>query len=175
MLINFTVDHFRSFGVEQTLNMVATALKDHPGHCVEIPGTEKSVLQAGVIYGANASGKSNLVKAMLFAQLMILGRTTLKGIVQNRFRFVKKQKPASFEFRFLAGGQVFVYGFTITQEAILEEWLDATPESGREVNVFNRHEQDIDIGEKGGDLPGVALEYADGEQGQQEGVARLGR
>lgn len=146
MLINFTVDHFRSFGVEQTLNMVATALKDHPGHCVEIPGTEKSVLQVGVIYGANASGKSNLVKAMQFAQNMILGRTTLKGLVQNRFRFVKKQKPASFEFRFLAAGQVFVYGFTITQEATLEEWLDATSKSGREVNVFTRRKQDIDIG-----------------------------
>lgn len=146
MLINFTVDHFRSFGVEQTLNMVATALKDHPGHCVAIPGTEKSVLQVGVIYGANASGKSNLVKAMQFAQQMILGRMTLQGIVQNRFRFVKKLKPASFEFRFLAGGQVFVYGFTMTQEAILEEWLDATSESGREINVFTRREQDIDIG-----------------------------
>ena len=146
MLINFTVDHFRSFGVEQTLNMVATPLKDHPGHCVEIPGTGKSVLQVGVIYGANASGKSNLVKAILFAQSMVLGRMTLKGIVQNRFRFVKKQKPASFEFRFLAGGQVFVYGFTITQEAILEEWLDAASESGREINVFTRRKQGIDIG-----------------------------
>jgi AAA15 family ATPase/GTPase len=146
VLINFTIDHFRSFGVEQTLNMVATALKDHPGHCVAIPGTDKSVLQVGVIYGANASGKSNLVKAMLFAQHIILGRTTPKGIVQHRFRFVKKHKPASFEFRFLAGGQVFVYGFTITQEAILEEWLDAASESGREVNVFTRRGQDIDIG-----------------------------
>ena len=146
MLINFTVDYFRSFGVEQTLNMVATALKDHPGHCVEIPGTEKSVLQVGVIYGANASGKSNLVKAMLFAQQMILGRTTLKGLAQNRFRFVKKEKPASFEFRFLSSGQVFVYGFTTTQEAIVEEWLDATSESGREINVFTRRKQDIDIG-----------------------------
>ena len=146
VLINFTVDHFRSFGVEQTLNMVATALKDHPGHCVEIPGTQKSVLQVGVIYGANASGKSNLVRAMQFAQQMILGQNTLTGIVRNRFRFVKKQKPASFEFRFLAGGQVFVYGFTITQEAVLEEWLDASSDSGREVNVFTRREQGIDIG-----------------------------
>jgi len=146
VLINFTVDYFRSFGVEQTLNMVATALRDHPGHCVEISGTEKSVLRVGVIYGANASGKSNLVKAVLFAQQIILGRTTLKGLAQNRFRFVKKEKPASFEFRFLSSGQVFVYGFTTTEEAIVEEWLDATSVSGREVNVFTRRMQDIDIG-----------------------------
>jgi AAA15 family ATPase/GTPase len=132
--------------VEQTLNMVATSLKDHPGHCVEVPGTEKSVLQVGVVYGANASGKSNLVKAILFAQQLILGQRPLKTIVQNRFRFVKKLKPASFEFRLLARGQVFVYGFTITQDAILEEWLDATSGSGREINVFTRRGQDIDIG-----------------------------
>ncbi len=135
MLINFTVEHFRSFGVEQTLNMVATTLKDHPGHCVAIPGTEKSVLQVGVIYGANASGKSNLIKAVMFAQAMILGRTSLGRLALNRFRFAKKKKPASFEFRFLADGQVFVYGFTITQDCILEEWLDAASGSGREVNV----------------------------------------
>jgi AAA15 family ATPase/GTPase len=146
MLINFTVDHFRSFGVEQTLNMVATALKDHPGHCVAIPGTEKSVLQVGVVYGANASGKSNLVKAILFAQHVILGRTSLAQVALNRFRFAKTKKPASFEFRFLAGGQVFVYGFTITQDAILEEWLDAASESGREVNVYTRRKEDIQIG-----------------------------
>ncbi len=83
---------------------------------------------------------------MLFAQQMILGRTTLKVLAQDRFRFVKKEKPASFEFRFLSSGQVFVYGFTTTQEAIVEEWLDATSESGREINVFTRSKQDIDIG-----------------------------
>ena len=75
---------------------------------------------------------------MDFAQDMILGLTTVKGLAQNRFRFVKKPKPASFEFRFLARGQIFVYGFTITQEAILEEWLHAMTDSGREVNVFTR-------------------------------------
>lgn len=146
MLINFTVDHFRSFGVEQTLNMVATALKDHPGHCVAIPGTEKSVLQAGVIYGANASGKSNLVKAMMFAQHLILGRITPLRLALERFRFVDKKRPASFEFRFLADERVFVYGFTLTQDAVLEEWLDATSQSGREVNIFTRNRQDIGIG-----------------------------
>jgi AAA15 family ATPase/GTPase len=146
VLINFAVDYFRSFGVEQTLNMVATTLRDHPGHCVEISGTEKSILQVGVIYGPNASGKSNLVKAMLFAQQMILGRTSLKGLAQSRFRFVREAKPASFEFRFLSSEQVFVYGFTATQDAVVEEWLDAMSESGREINVFTRRKQDIDIG-----------------------------
>lgn len=143
MLINFTVEHFRSFGTEQTLNLVATGLKDHPGHCVELPRATKDVLQVGVIYGANASGKSNLVKAMQFAQLMVLGQTSLARLALNRFRFIKRQQPASFEFRFLAGGRVFVYGFSATHEAVVEEWLDATAASGREVNVFTRDAQGI--------------------------------
>ncbi len=126
--------------------MVATTLKDHPGHCVAIPGTEKSALKVGLVYGANASGKSNLVKAIQFAQLLILGQTSLAQLALNRFRFVKKRKPASFEFRFLASEQVFVYGFTITQDAVLEEWLDAATESGREVNLYTRSKGDIQIG-----------------------------
>jgi AAA15 family ATPase/GTPase len=146
VLINFSVGHFRSFGVEQTLNMVATALKDHPGHCVPIPKTDQSVLQIGVAYGANASGKSNLVKAILFAQMLIAGRVNLGRLALDRFRFLKKKQPGSFEFRFLAAGQVFVFGFTITQDAILEEWLDATSESGREINIYTRDKQDIQIG-----------------------------
>ncbi len=83
---------------------------------------------------------------MLFAQQTILGRTTLKGLAQNRFRFVKKEKPTTFEFRFLSRGQVFVYGFTSTQEAVIEEWLDATSESGGEISVFTRRKQDIGLG-----------------------------
>ena len=126
--------------------MVASMLKEHPGHCVPIPNTDKSVLQVGVIYGANASGKSNMVKAIQYAQYLILGATTLSALALNRYRFLKKPKPASFEFRFLAGGQVFVYGFTITQDAIAEEWLDASSEAGREVNVFTREKTEIQIG-----------------------------
>jgi AAA15 family ATPase/GTPase len=146
VLINFSVDHFRSFGAEQTLNMVATPLRDHPGHCVPIPHTEKSVLQVGVIYGANASGKSNLVKAMLYAKFMIVGRLPLSQLALNSFRFLKKKQPISFEFRFLAEGQVFVYGFTVSQDAVVGEWLDASTETGREVSVYERDRDGIRIG-----------------------------
>jgi AAA15 family ATPase/GTPase len=65
MLISFSVENFRSIGAEQTLNMVASnKISDHANHLVPIDGTGKSVLRAAVIYGANAAGKSNLVRAM---------------------------------------------------------------------------------------------------------------
>src|SRR6266545_192905 len=99
MLINFSVENFRSFGAEQTLNLIASGkLQDHEDHCVPIGTSGKSALRAGVVYGANAAGKSNLVRAILFAQSLILGTSPLKTLALNQFRFCKKKKPSTFEF-----------------------------------------------------------------------------
>lgn len=146
MLINFTVQNFRSFGAEQTLNMVSTSLKDHPGHCVPVPHSDRSVLQVGVLYGANASGKSNLVKAILCSQALVLGLMTPARLFMHRFRFGFLKKPVSFEYRFLVGGRTFVYGFSVKKETVHEEWLFATSDSGREVNVFSREKDVIHLG-----------------------------
>ncbi len=147
MLINFSVENFRSFGVEQTLNLIASGkLQDHEDHCVPIGATGKDVLRAGVVYGANAAGKSNLVRAVLFAQSLILGTSPLKTLALNQFRFCKKKKPSTFEFRFLVDGQIFVYTFAVTPEAVVEEWLEATTKGGRAVKVFTRNGKSISIG-----------------------------
>ncbi len=150
MLIDFSVKNFRSFGAEQTLNLIASGkLQDHEDHCVPIAGTGKNVLRASVVYGANAAGKSNLVRAILFAQSMIQGAGSLKRVALSQFRFCKTNTPSTpstFEFRFLVKEQIFVYGFAITQKAVIEEWLDATTEKGREAKVFARKEQDFSIG-----------------------------
>jgi AAA15 family ATPase/GTPase len=147
MLINFSVDNFRSFGKEQTLNLIASSkLQGHEDHCVPIGETSKSVLRVGVVYGANAAGKSNIVSAMLFAQSLVQGTSFLKQLALNQFRFRKKRKPSSFEFRFLVEGQIFVYGFAVTQKAVIEEWLEATSPKGRDVEIFSRKEQHINVG-----------------------------
>ena len=74
MLVSFSVSNFRSFGEEETLNMVASnKLTDHSEHRVPIGTTGKHVLRSAVIYGANAAGKSNLIRAMGAAQRLILG------------------------------------------------------------------------------------------------------
>ena len=73
MLVSFSVSNFRSFGEEQTLNMVASnKLTDHEGHLVPIGSTGRSLVRTATIYGANASGKSNLVRAMAAAQSAII-------------------------------------------------------------------------------------------------------
>lgn len=147
VLINFSVANFRSFGAEQTLNLVASGkLKDHEDHCIAIGRTGKNVLRSGVVYGANAAGKSNLVRAILFAQGFIQGTISFVRLTLDHFRFSKKKKPSTFEFRYMVDGQLFVYGFSITAKEVIEEWLDAASEKGRDVNVFSRKGQDISVG-----------------------------
>ena len=149
MLINFSVENFRSFGEEQVLNLVASGkLQDHAEHCIPIGETGKNVLRAGVVYGANAAGKSNLVRAILLTQQLIQfqGAGAFRRLAQSQYRFSKKKKPSSFEFRFLVNGQMFVYGFSVTQKAVVEEWLEATTEKGRQEDVFVRTGQVISVG-----------------------------
>jgi AAA15 family ATPase/GTPase len=147
LLINFSVENFRSFGAEQTLNLIAAGkIQDHEEHYVPISNTGKNVLRTGVIYGANAAGKSNIVRAIHFAQSLIHDTNSFKKLALSQFRFWKKKTPSSFEFRFLVEEQIFVYGFAINQNEVVEEWLEATSNSGRSVEVFARKKQKITVG-----------------------------
>ncbi len=150
MLINFSVENFRSFGDEQTLSLIASSAQTgHEAHCVPIPASDQQALRASVIYGANAAGKSNLVKAIDFARDLIIGGAgPRKRIALNQFRFTEDAaKPSSFEFRFMVAGRVFVYGFDITKEEVNAEWLSATTDSGRESDLFSRSGKKIEFGD----------------------------
>ena len=125
MLISFSVSNYRSFGEEVTLNLVASnKLSDHRNHCVPIRETGQSVLRTAVLYGANAAGKSNLVRAMAFAQSLVV-ENRRSGPTVERFQFAPQfeKLPSTFEFRFLAGSRVFTYGFDLQKSRIENEWL----------------------------------------------------
>jgi len=142
MLISFSVSNFRSFGEEETLNMVASnKLPDHLEHRVPIGTTGKHVLRSAVIYGANAAGKSNLIRAMRVAQRLILETGDRPvGIEPFRFDRDKVGQPSSFEFRFLIGDRVFVYGFDVTSRRIVSEWLTVLVDDD-EVTIFDRDDK----------------------------------
>ena len=118
MLVSFSVANFRSFGKEVTLNMVASnKLQDHENHCVPIGDTGQRVLRAGIIYGANGAGKSNLVRAMATAQRLIREAERPQNVVPFRFSTSSNQdEPTTFEFRFLVDGRVFIYGFDVLRD-----------------------------------------------------------
>ena len=132
MLMSFSVSNYRSFGEEQTLNMLASnRLTGFEDHLVPIDGTDHKLVRTALLYGANAAGKSNLVQAMAFAQRLIswpgiLERDLSRGPLRiDRFRFDTqfREQPSSFEFRFRTDGRTFIYGFDATSKGVRSEWL----------------------------------------------------
>ncbi|MFM7519134.1 MAG: AAA family ATPase [Planctomycetota bacterium] len=140
MLVSFSVSNFRSFGEEVTLSMVASnRYSDHSTHVMSLPGGDRSIVRTAVIYGANAAGKSNLVKAMEYAQKWILGAAgRLSAVDAYAFQPNARAKPSSFEFRFVANGRIFAYGFDVTRHSIQGEWLALVGAEGDEV-IFERN------------------------------------
>lgn len=125
MLVSFSVSNFRSFNAEETFSMVASKrLSDHPKHVVEIPNCDESLLRTSVIYGANAAGKSNLIRAMSFAQSVIENKSDAM-IAPEPFRFsgVGPRPVSSFEFRFVTNRKLFTFGFDMSGAQIHGEWF----------------------------------------------------
>lgn len=140
MLVSFSVANFRSFGDEATLTMVASnKLTEHEHHRVQIGSTDKALVRAAVIYGANAAGKSNLVKAIDFAQRLIREPNQRRSLTPFRFSEASEQKPSSFEFQFLIKDRVFNYGFDVLGNKVVEEWL-SVKKGDDDVILFEREQ-----------------------------------
>lgn len=136
MLIRFTVSNYLSFKEEAGLNLLATTDSHHQKHVFHAPkGKEVSILRTAVMYGANGSGKSNLVKAIEFAQKLILeGTKSDKPISFVPFKLNADciKKPGKFEFVIKHNGTLYTYGFLVNSKRVIEEWLYA---------IINKNEQ----------------------------------
>jgi len=155
MLVQFTVENFMSIREEQTLSMIASNYdKDHPENVIDldqlgengVPGLKGiKLLKSAVIYGANASGKSNIHKAIMYLDhLTIVSELPSRllpgegtGVEPFLLDSTSRNKPTSFDIDFIHEGIKYNYGFVLTTEAILEEYLYEYP-LGREAKVFTR-------------------------------------
>ncbi len=126
MLIRFTVSNFRSFNDEVVFSMIPGAAQKHQGHIITNHESKIDVLRFAMLYGANASGKSNLVRAIAFARDFIIDGTRPKeSITVEPFRLAttKSKNPSRFEFEFIVGAVAYAYGFLVDQHSVKEEWL----------------------------------------------------
>lgn len=139
MLIQFNFSNYRSFKDEVNLDMEATRITEHPNHVAEV-GKEK-ILKVAAIYGANASGKSNVFSAFDYMTEYVVnsfkfgGDSSIKQSKANEYRKVSpflfdsksKNEPSTFEVFFVDNSndkyKVFQYGFSLNSEEVLEEWL----------------------------------------------------
>ncbi|MGA2637779.1 AAA family ATPase [Methylocella sp.] len=132
--------------------MVASALKDESAGLIEVPELRnEKILPAAVVYGANASGKSNFVKAISHMVAMVRdsfnrgepgGPIPLKPFLLDP-SYV--EKPSAFTIDFIWNGARYSYGFEVTSKEVLGEFLYVW-RTGRETKLFTRDLQTFDFG-----------------------------
>ena len=152
MLVNFTVKNFRSFKEERTFSMEASSIKEH----------EEAVIKAGyhrllpltIIYGANSSGKSNLIMALGVMRHVVKESVRLNEsdpllYVPFALDEASRSMPTLFEARFIQGETRYRYGFEYTKKEIVSEWLYENRLGEEEVELFIRSKNVIEVSEKG--------------------------
>ncbi len=152
MLIQFSVENYRSIKKEQSLSLVRASGSEMETNFFEskAPGTP-ALLKSAVIYGANASGKSNIIKA-LSSMVDIVTNSFKKNPKRNMtteafmFDALAEREPTIYDISFVVelandGNKLqptrVDYGFVADKTKIYEEWLSVYPK-GREQNWFHR-------------------------------------
>lgn len=140
MLIEFSITNFLSFKDKTVFSMHASSDNILSDNFVNI-GNEK-LLKMTAIYGANASGKSNLFKSLAIISNMIRQSNFYTPNVKlpiTPFKLDKKtvKEPSKFEIKFLMNGIRYIYGFEADSKNIYKEYLSYYP-NGRPVKIFNR-------------------------------------
>lgn len=148
MLISFKVSNFRSFKDTAELSMKASSSKEHPENLASTDSGTK-LLKSVVVYGANAAGKSNLLKALVAALLII--RTSASRQIDAPIPFIEpfafsenRKKDSSFEFEFMVGKNRYLYGFSCSSKKISEEHL-ILYSSQRPTKIFSRKNEKYDF------------------------------
>ena len=148
MLVEFKVSNHRSICEEQTISLVpALKQKEHSENIISIGNNQ--ILNGLALYGANSSGKSNLLKAFeLLDKLLFLSARSSSTSKLPFDPFLLKEgyksKPTQLQIIFVTGNTRYRYGFSFNQDEILSEWL-FRKKVGREVELFNRSGDIIEV------------------------------
>ena len=147
MLIQFNFKNFKSFRDEVSLDLSATKIMEHEEHVVEIANDK--LLQVAAIYGANASGKSNIYEAFKFMSYYVEESFKFGGESESRqkadsdyirvspFLFDSKSRneESTFEVFFVDNsentGKIYQYGFALLKDEVVEEWLFSKAKTAR--------------------------------------------
>ena len=161
MLIQFRFKNFKSFRDDTILDLSATKITEYSDRVVQI-GKEK-LLPAAAIYGANASGKSNVIEAFRYMTTYVMESFAYGGEADEKKSKTKKPKltpflfdnaskdaESSFEVYFITseenGCKSYNYGFVLNQKGVVEEWLNAKAKTAREYkSVFYRSGDELDL------------------------------
>lgn len=150
MLINFSFSNFCSFKNIKSLRMESAQIKDLSDSVIEKDGLR--LLPVAVLYGANSSGKTNVIKAFGVFRHILINNVKLNSdepIKYEPFMLdnISDKKPTLFEVQLLMDGALYRYGFEYTRKAIIGEWLYERRLSygAKEHYLFRRERQNFSI------------------------------
>lgn len=153
MLIRFNVENFLSFNNKAEFSLIANKERRLNSHYKKEDGI--SILKSGVIYGANASGKSNFVKAIEFSKKVVTSGLEKLNPVNCHFRLQEGNSsiPSIFQYELKNNGRFYSYGFAIIlkDNKIVEEWLyeigvkKEKKVFERSINESGKHEIEIGL------------------------------
>ena len=150
MLIEFRVENHRSLRDEQALTMEAgrggPADDKRPRN---VSGYADHILPVAAIYGANASGKSNILSALAFMRNAVVHSHRSwepdEGVPREAFAWGRKDDPSLFEATVLFDSVRYQYGFLANSQSFVEEWLYAWPHGKKQV-WYERDNSDFNFG-----------------------------
>jgi AAA15 family ATPase/GTPase len=155
MIVDFGVQNYRSIKDLQTLAMNASNVvsknKDLDESNLITFSSKLSLLKTKAIYGANASGKSTMIRALSSFVNIIVNSVKDENILEtwiDRFRLSDETilEPTYFQLSFIYNGTYYRYGFEATNKEIVTEWFFGTP-GKKEVPFFTREGNDIHVNE----------------------------
>lgn len=147
MLIQFNFKNFKSFRDEVSLDLSATKITEHERHVVDIANDK--LLKIAAIYGANASGKSNVYDAFDYMTYYVAESFNFGGEEDSRRKkennYVKvspflfdgksREEETSFEVFYVDNsedsGKIYQYGFSLKRDEVVEEWLYSKAKTAR--------------------------------------------
>ena len=140
MIVQFIVDNFLSFGNRQEFSFFAGKTRAHQGRVEQVQG--KNLLKFAAVFGANASGKSNLAKAMAFMDTTIERGKLPSSCFQSYCRTNEKnaERPSYFETVLVLNKTFYSYGFeaVLSKGSMTSEWLIQLGLDGAEIPLFSR-------------------------------------
>ena len=147
MLLEFSVGNFLSFKDIKTLNLVAASISDYKVSNI-IQTDRHTLIKGAVIYGANASGKSNFIRAMSTMKRIVMSfnQSSTKNLNVTPFLLNSKteKEPSHFELLFQIANIRYRYGFELTNKEITAEWLYETKKTAEKL-LFMREGDGIEV------------------------------
>jgi len=146
MLLEFKIGNYLSFKEISTFSLYPASIKEHKETNIIESKTFSKIkfLKSAAIYGANASGKSNLFKAMAFMKFFVLNSSKETQAIDKikvesyRLNFETYENPSHFEISIVVNDIIYKYGFEADKNEVKSEWLFST--SGvRQRKLFTRH------------------------------------